>query len=190
VIPFITEELWQKVAPLAGTGGDSIMVAPYPQPDPAKIDEAAEAEMAIYKECANAIRNLRSTMGLAPGAKVPMYIADSAPQVKAHALSLAAITRVSDIHFVSELPREDSPVTITASGKVMLHVEIDRDAERARLAKEIERVEGEVGKARAKLGNASFVERAPAAVVEQERKRLADFNARLDDLRGQLAKLG
>src|SRR6185503_12192648 len=151
VIPFITEELWQKVAPLAGTGGDSIMVARYPQPDPAKIDEAAEAEMAIYKEVANAIRNLRSTMGLAPGAKVPMYIADSAPQVKANALSLAAITRVSDIHFVSELPREDSPVTITASGKVMLHVEIDRDAERARLAKEIERVEGEVAKAEAKL---------------------------------------
>src|SRR5437016_6317310 len=83
----------------------------------------------------------RSTMGLAPGAKVPMYIADYAPQVKANALSLAAITRLSDIHFVSELPREDAAVAITASGKLMLHVEIDRDAERARLSKEIERVE-------------------------------------------------
>jgi valyl-tRNA synthetase len=166
------------------------MVAPYPVPEPARIDIAAETEMAVYKEVANAIRNLRSTMGLAPGAKVPMYIADYAPQVKANALSLAAITRLSDIHFVSELPREDAAVAITASGKLMLHVEIDRDAERARLSKEIERVEGELARERAKLGNASFVERAPAAVVEQSKKRVADFEARHADLRNQLGKLG
>jgi valyl-tRNA synthetase len=72
----------------------------------------------------------------------------------------------------------------------MLHIEVDRDAERSRLGKEIERLEGETTKARAKLANASFVDRAPAAVVEQERKRLADFEAKLNDLRGQLGKLG
>jgi len=91
---------------------------------------------------------------------------------------------------VARLPAEDAPVALTDAGKLMLHVEIDRDAERARVAKEVERLEGEIGKAGAKLGNASFVERAPAAVVEQERKRLADFTAKLADLRAQLAKLG
>jgi valyl-tRNA synthetase len=190
VIPFITEELWQRVAPLAGKSGESIMVASYPVPEPSRIDDEAESEMAVYKEVANAIRNLRSTMGLAPGAKVPLYIADYAPQVKANALSLAAITRVSDIHFVTELPRQDAAVAITASGKLMLHVEIDRDAERARLSKEIERVEAELVRERAKLGNAAFVERAPAAVVEQSKKRVADFEARHADLRNQLGKLG
>jgi valyl-tRNA synthetase len=84
----------------------------------------------------------------------------------------------------------DAPVAVTGSGKLMLHVEIDRDAERLRLGKEIERLAGEVEKARAKLGNASFVERAPAAVVDQEKKRLADFEAKLADLRSQLGKLG
>jgi len=94
------------------------------------------------------------------------------------------------VRFVDALPAEDAPVSITASAKLMLHVEIDRSAERLRLAKEIERLELEATKARTKLGNASFVERAPAAVVEQEKKRLADFDSKLNDLRGQLGKLG
>ena len=88
-----------------------------------------------------------------------------------------------------QLPANDAPVAITSVGKVMLEVKIDREAERIRLTKEIERLEGEAAKARAKLGNASFVERAPAAVVEQEKKRLTDFRAKLDDIRAQLARL-
>src|SRR5205085_6416536 len=119
-----------------------IMVAPYPQPEASKIDAAAEREMEIYKEIANAARNLRATMGLAPGAKVPMYVWDHAPQLTAHQQSLIALLRLSDLHFVAAQPKDDAPVAITASGKVMLHVEIDRDAERARIAKEIERIEG------------------------------------------------
>jgi valyl-tRNA synthetase len=190
VIPFITEELWQRVAPLAGRKGESIMVAPYPRPEASKIDEAAEREMEIYKEIANAARNLRATMGLAPGAKVPMYVWDFAPPLPAHKQSLMALVRLADLHFVKSQPKDDAPVAVTASGKVMLHIEIDRDAERARLAKEIERIEADLARERAKLENASFVERAPAAVVEQSRKRVADFEARHADLRSQLGKLG
>jgi len=78
---------------------------------------------------------------------------------------------------------------MTGSGKVMLHVEIDRAAERERLAKEAARLDGEIAKSEAKLGNSSFVERAKAEVVEQEKRRLADFRAKLDDLRSQLARL-
>ena len=189
-IPFITEELWQIVAPLAGKSGDSIMMAPYPQPDDSRIDANAEAEIAAVKEVVNAARNLRSTMGLSPAAKVPLYIADYSAGLQAQQLGIAALARLSEVRFVAALPAEDAPVAITTAAKLMLHVEIDRDAERARLAKEIERVSGEVTKARAKLSNASFVDRAPPAVVDQEKKRLADFETRHADLRTQLAKLG
>ncbi|MEP7068282.1 MAG: hypothetical protein ABI789_03535 [Usitatibacter sp.] len=91
---------------------------------------------------------------------------------------------------MKELPQRDSPVAITDSGKVMLIVEVDREAERARLTKEKERVEAEIAISKAKLATATFVDRAPPAVVEQERKRLADREAKLADLRTQLGKLG
>jgi valyl-tRNA synthetase len=189
IIPFITEELWQTVGPLAGKSGDSIMVAPFPAPDASRIDEQAEHEVAMVKEVINAARNLRATMGLSPAAKVPMYIADHSPALAAYETQIAAISRLSEVRFVQALPAQDAPVSITGSAKLMLHVEIDRDAERSRLSKEADRLEGEIVKANAKLGNASFVERAPAAVVDQEKKRRADFETKLADLRVQLAKL-
>jgi valyl-tRNA synthetase len=166
------------------------MLAPYPKPEEAKIDAAAESEIAAMKDVVNAARNLRSTLGVAPSAKVPLYIADSAAFLPAHFASIAALARLSELKVVEQLPQLDAPVAITPHAKVMLHIEVDRDAERSRLGKEIERLEGEATRAKAKLGNASFVERAPAAVVDQERKRLADFEAKLNDLRGQLGKLG
>ena len=190
IIPFITEELWQTVAPLAGKKGDSIMMAPYPQADDAKIDTAAEREIAAVKDIVNAARNLRSTMGVAPSAKVPLYIAEHAAGLLAHRDAIAGIARLSDVHFVAQLPEKDAPVSVTPSGKIMLHIEVDRAAEKIRLAKEIEKVDSDLDKQRAKLGNASFVERAPPAVVDEERKRLADTEARLANLRAQLLKLG
>jgi valyl-tRNA synthetase len=190
VIPFITEELWQKVAPLAGKSGDSIMVAPYPQPDASRIDEAAEREIAMLMEVVNAARNLRSTMGLAPGAKVPMYLAESAAPLRAHEAAISALARLSELRFVDKLPAEDAPVSITKVGKVMLHVEIDRAAECARLGKELEKIDAEITSARGRLGNESFVAKAPKNVVEEMRQRLADREARQADLRAQLAKLG
>jgi valyl-tRNA synthetase len=189
-IPFITEELWQKVAPLAGRGGKSIMVARYPKPEDAKLDPAAEAELAAVKDVVNGARNLRSTMGVAPSARVPLYVADYPPTLAAHKDAIAGIARLSDVHFVPALPQEDAPVSITPSGKVMLHIEIDKAAERARLEKEIERTGSDLEKQRAKLGNPSFAERAPPAVVEQARRLLAETEARYADLRGQLGRLG
>jgi valyl-tRNA synthetase len=91
---------------------------------------------------------------------------------------------------VKALPAEDAPVAMTGAAKVMLHVEIDRDAERTRLAKEIERLAVEMEKARNNLGNEAFVAKAPPAVVDQMKKRLADFESKHADLRTQLAKLG
>jgi len=189
IIPFITEELWQKVSPLAGRAGESIMLARYPQFEPAKIDESAEHEMAAVKDVVNAARNLRSTLGVPPAAKVPLYIADAADFLSRHRDAIAAVARASEVHFVPTLPERDSPVTITPSGKVMLHVEIDPAAERARMDKAAARLEAEVANARGKLSKASFVDKAPPAVVEQERKRLADKEAELAQIKAQLGKL-
>ncbi len=190
IIPFITEELWQKVAPLAGRSGDTIMLAPYPQADETRLDPEAERELGAVKEVVNATRNLRSTMGLAPAQRVPLYIASEDPMLRSHEATIATLGRLSEVRFLRELPHADAPVSIVPGAKLMLHVEIDKDAERARLAREIERLAGEISKSRNKLGNASFVERAPATVVDQEKKRLADHEAKHADLATQLAKLG
>jgi valyl-tRNA synthetase len=117
-------------------------------------------------------------------------VADHHASLVAYQAQIAAIARLSEVRFVAALPDKDAPVSITAGAKVMLHVEIDRDAERARLTKETTRLEGEIAAASAMLGKASFVERAPPAVVEQKRKELADKETRLAALRAQLAKLG
>jgi valyl-tRNA synthetase len=178
------------VAPLAGKTGESVMVAPFPKPDESRIDEKAEVEVAMVKDVVNAARNLRSTMGISPAAKVPLYIAEYAPSLPAHKDSIGAIARLSEVNFVPRLPDKDAPVSITDNAKLMLHIEIDREAERARLKKEIEFLEGEIAKSKTKLSNPSFVERAPAEVVVQERNLLAEREAKHADLRTQLGKLG
>ncbi len=188
VIPFITEELWQKVAPLAGNTGESLMVTKWPQPQAEKVDEEAERLVAVLKDLTNAARNLRAEMNLAPGQRVPAFVQAEAG-VAIHLPYLQALARLSEARVVAALPDTDAPVAATGSGKLMLHVEIDRAAEYQRLGKEAARLEGEIAKAETKLGNDAFVARAPAAVVEQEKKRLADFHAKLADIRIQLARL-
>jgi valyl-tRNA synthetase len=190
MVPFITEELWQKVAPLAGRAGESISVARYPQPEDAKLDAAAEAEIAVLKEIVNAARNLRSEMNLSPALKVPAMVEGDRARFEPLMPYLAALARCSEVTVLDKLPAADAPVAVTGVGKVMLHVEIDRDAERQRLSKEAQRLESEIGSSQAKLGNASFVDRAPPAVVAQEKQRLAEKTAKLAEVRAQLDKLG
>ena len=189
IIPFITEELWQAVAPLAGKAGKSVMLAPYPEADAARADSAAQAEMAGLKDLVNAVRNLRGEMNLSPALKVPVYLEGHAGRAAAYAPYIAALGRLSGVEAMAALPEGDAPVSVVGDWRVMLHVEVDREAEKARLDKEITRLEGEIAKANGKLSNASFVDKAPAAVVEQERKRLADFGRTLDKLRGQRMRL-
>ncbi|OAI50994.1 valine--tRNA ligase [Betaproteobacteria bacterium SCGC AG-212-J23] len=188
IIPFITEELWQKVAPLAGKKGDTLMLQPYPKSQPEKIDAAAEREMEALKQWTLAARNLRSEAKIPPGERVPLY-ATALPGPEAVA-AITALARLSAFEKRDPLPDSNAPVAVIGDARLMLYKQVDPAAERARLKKEIARLEGEIVKAKAKLGNASFVDRAPASVVEQERKRLADFEATLAKLKDQLRKLG
>ncbi|WP_459614601.1 valine--tRNA ligase [Bordetella sp. 2513F-2] len=194
VIPFITEELWQKVSVVAGKRAPgeaaSVSVQPYPEADPGAVDPAAEADVAQLKAQVEAVRALRGEMGLSPAQRVPLYAEGNAAMLSRNAPYLAALAKLSQVDVVAALPDAGAPVQVVGDVRLMLRVEIDVAAECARLDKEIARLEGEIAKANGKLGNASFVERAPAAVVEQEKQRLAQFGETLEKVRSQRAKLG
>jgi valyl-tRNA synthetase len=197
VIPFITEELWQKVSVLAGKRkeGDetSIMVQPFPRPEAAKIDPQADAEVALMKRAIDALRNLRSEMNLSPAHKVPLVASGDAKALAAYAPYMQALARLSDVQVVADVNAASNgaaaPIKVVDDLRLMLKIEVDVAAERERLGKEAERLENEIRKAEVKLANASFVERAPAAVVAQEKERLAGFGATLAKVREQLGRL-
>ncbi len=189
LMPFITEELWQTVAPLANARHtDSIMIAKWPVAQPEKIDAVANARMDAFKDMVNAIRNLRGEMNLGPAVKAPLLV--EGPADYADFLPYARLLgRLSDAAMVDKLPEDDAPVAISGTARLMLKVEIDKDAECARLNKEIAKLEGEVAKLSGKLGNDAYVARAPAHLVERDKAQLAEFGAKLDKTRGQLARL-
>ena len=195
IIPFVTEALWQAVAPVAGKTGASIAVAPYPQAQDANIDEAAEAEVARLKALVDACRNLRGEMGVSPAQRLPLYVLGDAAFITAHAPVLQALAKLSEVKVFEReadwaAAAQAAPVAVVGDARLALFMEVDKDAERARIGKEIKRLEGELAKASAKLGNQAFVAKAPPAVIEQEQKRVADFGAALDKLRDQLQRLG
>jgi valyl-tRNA synthetase len=189
VIPFITEELWQKVAPLAGKTGDSIMLQPYPVSDETAQDADAGAKVLELKALVDAVRGLRGEMKLSPAERVPLAIAGESSRYAVYGPYLVALAKLAKVDIQPELPAGDAPVAIVGDCRLMLQIEIDKEAEIARLNKEIARIEGEIDKCQAKLGNPNFTDKAPPAVVEQERKRLADFSATLEKFKGQLGRL-
>ncbi|MBS0368318.1 MAG: valine--tRNA ligase [Proteobacteria bacterium] len=191
LIPFVTEELWQTVAPLAGRkDSDSLCLARYPEADVGKLDEKSEADVAELKGLIYACRNLRGEMNISPAQRLPLVATGNAERLSKFAPYIAGLAKLSEVQVVDEIGSEElAPVAVVGEQRLMLKVEIDIAAERERVSKEIARLEGEIAKANAKLSNESFVARAPAAVVAQEKERLANFTATVDKLKPQLAKL-
>jgi valyl-tRNA synthetase len=199
IIPFITEELWQKVAPVAGIPGESVSIARYPEAQPQKIDDAAIAHVVRLKALVEACRTLRGEMSVSPATRLPLYAVASSAQeagfLRTAAPVLQALAKLNEVKVFDDeaawaAAAQAAPVAVVGEARVCLHMEIDVAAEKLRLGKEAARLEGEITKAGAKLGNEAFVAKAPPAVIEQERKRVADFTATLAKVREQLARLG
>lgn len=194
IIPFITEELWQKVAVLAGkrdpnVEGVLLSNQAYPLFQENWINEAAENDVALLKQSIEAIRALRGEMNISPAEKVGIYMVGASDLIEQQKPYIMALGKINEVQFVEKLPELGAPSQIIGHCELMLNVKIDVAAETARLNKEITRLEGEIAKASGKLNNENFVQRAPAAVIEQEKQRLADFSALLDKVKDQLSKL-
>jgi valyl-tRNA synthetase len=195
VIPFITEDLWQIVAPVAGLSGESVSIARYPEAQLAKVDSLAIAAVDKLKTLVDACRNLRGEMSVSPATRLPLYVLGDADFIRQAAPVLQALAKLSEVRLFDDeaswaAAAQAAPVAVVGDARLCLHMEIDLAAERLRIGKEIARLEGETAKATAKLNNASFVAKAPAAVLEQEQKRLGDFAAALEKLKQQLTRLG
>ncbi|HEY0659790.1 MAG TPA: class I tRNA ligase family protein, partial [Lysobacter sp.] len=202
LIPFVTEELWQAVAPKLGIAETTIMLRPYPTKLDAKAyssDDSArvEADVEWLKTMVSALRKVRSELNVAPAKTVTLLLADGSDADRARAARFE-----SQLRFLNKLDRIEilddagsapaAAAAVVGELKLLVPLEglVDLDAERARLDKELKRVEGEIAKCQGKLASDTFVQNAPPAVVEQERKRLVDWNAQREGLAAQRAKLG
>ena len=199
LIPFITEELWQKVAVVAGRSGESVSIAAYPVAQLDRIDTEAIAYVTQLKRLVDACRNLRGEMSVSPSTRLPLFAVASQPSesdfLRQAAPVLQALAKLSEVRVFDDeaawaAAAQAAPVAVVGEARVCLHMEVDIEAEKARLGKEVARLEGEIAKTQVKLSNEVFVSRAPPAIIEQEKKRMADFSATLSKIKGQLSRLG
>ncbi|KRH79907.1 valine--tRNA ligase [Ferrovum sp. JA12] len=191
LMPFITEELWQKVSPLVGKHEKSIMIASYPEFLSQHVNKEADQQIQLLKELVNACRTLRSEMNLSPKDRVPLYISGNTNQLTSFTEHLVHLARLSEVVFVDNqsLENTSASVAVVNEYKLMLKVEIDIAAEILRLNKQIEKLNGEITKAHQKLNNPSFVDKAPIEVVNQEKVRLSQFEKQVHELTQQVARL-
>ena len=190
IMPFITEELWQVVAPLANAKtADSIMLAAYPQADKEQIVQTAFDKMAALKDLVEEVRKLRGEMGIAPNVKAPLFVEGSA-ELEGLLKYLPSLTRLTEAKLVDSLPEaEDAPVAVCNGARLMLKVEIDKAAETARLSKEAEKLQKALDKLNAKLSKPGYTEKAPAHLVEKDKADLAELEDKMAKVQNQLAKL-
>ncbi len=196
LMPFITEEIWQTVAPLAGKSGATIMLQPYPVADEKGVDSAANADIEWLKGVIVGVRNIRGEMNIPPGKALTLMLANGNEHDKsrldANTQFLKKLAKLDDIIWLAA--GEEAPVAATALvGELEILVPmadlIDKDAELARLGREVEKLEKDVARIQGKLGNASFVDKAPAAVVEKEREKMQAQQQALDKLQEQAQRI-
>ena len=196
LMPFVTEEIWQRVAPLAGRTGTSIMREPYPVPRPELEDAEAVEHMTWLKDLVLAIRRIRGELDLPPGRQIPVVLvgpsdtererlADGAAYVQA----LARVETIDILQPGDPIPKASTALLGGLEILVPLEGIIDKDAEIDRLERQLDKLGKNLGRSRAKLGNPSFRARAPTEVVEKERRRAAEFESSIGKLEAQLETL-
>ena len=190
IIPFITEELWQTVAPMCDAKtADSIMLARFPEADGGEIVQTAFEQMTVLQDLIGAVRNLRGEMGIQPNVKAPLFV-ESADDLADYLKYLPMMTRLTEAQQVAALPEsEDAPVAVCNGARLMLKVEIDKAAETARLSKEAEKLQKALDKLNAKLSKPGYTEKAPAHLVEKDKADLAELEDKMAKVQNQLAKL-
>lgn len=190
IIPFITEELWQTVAPMCDAKtADSIMLARFPEADGGEIVQTAFGQMTVLQDLIGAVRNLRGEMGIQPNVKAPLFV-ESADDLADYLKYLPMMTRLTEAQQVAALPEsEDAPVAVCNGARLMLKVEIDKAAETARLSKEAEKLQKALDKLNAKLSKPGYTEKAPAHLVEKDKADLAELEDKMAKVQNQLAKL-
>ena len=196
LMPFITEEIWQNVAPRLGISGDTIMLAEWPDADGRQVNAEAEAEMEWLKSIIVAVRTIRSESNIPPGDELTLIlgntVAEDSARVTRHAQALAKLAKVTSITVAD--PGVEQPPTLSAlAGTIQVMVPmagvIDVEKELARLDKELDRLTAERGRVTGKLSNESFTARAPAEVVEKERMKLADIETSISSVTAQKSKM-
>ncbi len=195
-MPFISEEIWQRIAPLAGSSGETIMLAPFPQPEPNKIDAIAEADVLWLKGVITAIRNIRGEMRIPPGKSLPLYLHNGDEQdrrrLEENRNFLSKMAKLDNIIWLT--PEQSAPPSVTQLvGRMEILVPmaglIDKAAELDRLGKEIQKLKQEVGRAEQRLKNPGFADRAPADVVAREKEKLNEYRSQLAKLEEQSEKI-
>ena len=196
IMPFITEEIWQQIAPMAGKSGDTIMLQPYPAADESKISDHAENEMTWVMDFVMGIRKIRGEMDIAPSKPLPVLLKncddEDLQRLSDNQLLLEKLARLESIttlESTDEAPQ--SAIALVGDMQVLIPMAglIDKKAELERLNKEIERLNKENARINGKLSNASFVDKAPAAVVDKEREKLNDISSKLNNLNEQKEKI-
>lgn len=190
IIPFITEELWQTVAPMCDAKtADSIMLARFPEADGGDIVQTAFEQMTVLQDLIGAVRNLRGEMGIQPNVKAPLFV-ESADDLADYLKYLPMMTRLTEARQVAALPEsQDAPVAVCNGARLMLKVEIDKATETARLNKEAEKLQKALDKLNAKLSKPGYTEKAPAHLVEKDKADLAELEDKMAKVQNQLAKL-
>ncbi|ATG92039.1 valine--tRNA ligase [Methylomonas koyamae] len=196
IMPFITEEIWQRVGPLAGVTAATIMLQPYPASDASAIDAAAETQVKWAMDFILGIRRIRGEMNIAPGKPLNVLLQNGSAndqanlkQLESYLLKLGRMESITWLSAGDNAP--ESAIALVGDMKILIPMAglIDKDAELARLDKEIQRIEKELPRIEGKLGNAAFVDKAPADVIAKEREKLAGLQSSLANLQEQYAKI-
>nr|WP_314878021.1 valine--tRNA ligase [uncultured Pseudomonas sp.] len=195
-MPFITEEIWQRIAPLAGVSGKTIMLQPWPVANESRIDTVAEGDIEWLQQLMNGLRNIRAEMNIGPGKPLPLFLknagAEDQRRLQENEPLLKKLAKVESFTVLGDA--DEAPLSATALvGDLQVLVPmaglIDKDAELARLNKEIQRLQGEVQRVGGKLSNAAFVDKAPPAVIDKERAKLAEAEQALANFTEQHARI-